>query len=332
MRANQQFRSDSTLTRLKRMEASIKAASSGGLETLVGMGVPVVGEDKVYFMTIGMGTPPINIRSQIDTGSDLIWFDCTALPADSSTFKSVTCPSSLCSSVPNSTCALNCQYSHNYTHSRSMLGELFSEMFSMTNGSGAVHSFGGVAFGCSHETQGESEVGANSVVWNNDLVGRNAVVGLGQGELSLISQIGESKFSYCLADDSEDSNKLVYTALLFGSAANLNVIGVQSTMIIKNPAQPKFNSYYYLSVEGISVGNVSVNIPRGTFDIQANGSGGFIIDSATAYTLLPHTAFVAVASVLDSILGSASLYRRINSSRDGFSLYAIKHLNLAHLV
>ncbi|XP_059071096.1 aspartic proteinase nepenthesin-2-like [Cryptomeria japonica] len=321
MRANHHFRSDSAFTRLKRMEASIKAQSTGRLETLVGMGVPVVGEDRAYFMTIGMGTPPINIRSQVDTSSDLIWFDCTALPAGSSTFKSVPCPSSFCSDLPNSTCSTNCQFSHNYTGGRNISGELFSETFTMTNGSGAVHSFGGVAFGCSHDTQGQSEVGANGVVWNNGLVGRNGVVGLGRGKLSLISQIGESKFSYCLADDyAEDYDDITYTPLLFGSAEELSGTGVQSTMMIKNSARPELNNYYYLSMEGISVGNISVNIPQGTFDIQANGSGGFIIDSATPYTVLPHGAFTAVASVLDSLFDSASGFRRINNSRDGFSL------------
>ncbi|GLJ19689.1 hypothetical protein SUGI_0356660 [Cryptomeria japonica] len=154
MGANHQLRSDSTFARLKRMEASIKALSSEKMETQVGMGVPVVGEERAYFMTIGMGTPPINIRSKVDTGSDLILFDCTTLPAESSTIKSVPCPSYLCSALPNSTCTTNCQFFHNYTEDESMLGYLFSETFTMTNLSGAAYSFGSVAFGCSHDTQG----------------------------------------------------------------------------------------------------------------------------------------------------------------------------------
>ncbi|GLJ57241.1 hypothetical protein SUGI_1307690 [Cryptomeria japonica] len=227
MRANHQFRSDSAFSRLKRMESSIKAQSTGKLEPLVGMGIPEVGEDRAYFMIIGMGTPPISIRSQVDTGSDLIWFDCTALPTSSSTFKSLPCPSSLCSNLPNSTCSTSCQFSHNYTGSRNISGELFSETFTMTNGSGTSHSFAGVAFGCSHDTQRDGEVGADGVVWKNSLVGRNGVVGLGRRKLSLISQIGESKFSYCLADDySEDYDDISSTPLLFGSAAELSATGV----------------------------------------------------------------------------------------------------------
>ncbi|GLJ58007.1 hypothetical protein SUGI_1401520 [Cryptomeria japonica] len=106
------------------------------------------------------------------------------------------------------------------------------------------------------------------------------------------------------------------TALLFGSAAKLNGIGVQSTMVINNTVLPKLNGYYHLSVEGITLGNVSLNIPRGSFDIQANESGGFIIDSGTHYTVLPHAAFTAVVSVLDSVLWLP----RANDSKAGLSV------------
>ncbi|GLJ56979.1 hypothetical protein SUGI_1279280 [Cryptomeria japonica] len=153
----------------------------------------------------------------------------------------------------------------------------------------------------------------------NDVVGLD-VVGLGRGQLSLISQIGESKFSYCLTFEYngcpfQDIGRFS-TALLFGSAAELNGIGVQSTMVINNTVLPKLNGYYHLSVEGITLGNVSLNIPRGSFDIQANESGGFIIDSGTHYTVLPHAAFTAVVSVLDSVLWLP----RANDSKAGLSV------------
>ena len=123
--------------------------------------------------------------------------------------------------------------------------------------------------------------------------------------------------SYCLLDDSDNSDDYPSrTDLLFGSVAELNTRGMQSTVIMNNTALPQLNSYYYLSVEGISVGNVNVNVPRGTFDIKANGSGGFIIDSGTPYTLLPHAVFIAVGSALDSVLGLP----RHNYSENGLTL------------
>ncbi|KAH9328616.1 hypothetical protein KI387_000724, partial [Taxus chinensis] len=55
---------------------------------------------------------------------------------------------------------------------------------------------------------------------------------------------------------------------------------------------------------GISVGNsVANNIPEGTFDLKGDGNGGFIIDSGTTLTFLPHAAFTAVAQLLDCAVG-----------------------------
>ncbi|KAH9291576.1 hypothetical protein KI387_043237 [Taxus chinensis] len=57
-------------------------------------------------------------------------------------------------------------------------------------------------------------------------------------------------------------------------------------------------------IKGISVGNsVANNIPEGTFDLKGDGNGGFIIDSGTTLTFLPHAAFTAVAQLLDSAVG-----------------------------
>ncbi|GLJ56970.1 hypothetical protein SUGI_1401510 [Cryptomeria japonica] len=312
---------NSAIARLKRMEASIKAVQSGRTQTRLGGAVaPVIRLPKTHVVNIGIGTPPKNFQGQVDTGSDLIWLQCDLFnrsnwyypppfyPEHSSTYRRVPCSSSLCSALANSTCASDCQYSHIYSESWSTQEELSFETFTMADTTGAAHFFGGIAFGCSH------------VVQEDVLEEANGVLGLGRGQLSLISQIGESKFSYCLPFEYNGSpfqdTDSFSTPLLFGSAAEFNGIGVQSTMVINNTVLPKLNSYYYLSVEGISLGNVSLNISRGMFDIQANGSGGFIIDSGIHFTVLPHAAFTAVASVLDSVLGLP----RANDSKHGLSV------------
>ncbi|GLJ19687.1 hypothetical protein SUGI_0356630 [Cryptomeria japonica] len=247
------------IIRLKRMEASIKAVQSGRTKTQVSGGVaPLTRYRTTIAVTIGIGTPLS--KDKWTQGSDLIWFQCAPctqcsigskfLPEFSSTYRRLPCSSSLCSTLGNSTCAPDCQYSHIYSQNWSMQGDLSYETFTMADTTEAAHSFGGVAFGCSHGIQGD---------------------------------------------------------------------GV------------KYNDATIISVEGISVGNVSLNIPRATFDIQANGSGGFIIDSGTPYTVLPHAAFTAVASVFDSILALP----RTNESQDGLSLcYSsyydgyVPHLNM----
>ncbi|KAI3983067.1 hypothetical protein MKX01_035348 [Papaver californicum] len=43
---------------------------------------------------------------------------------------------------------------------------------------------------------------------------------------------------------------------------------------------------YYVRMEGISVGETRLNIPKGIFEISAEGDGGVIIDTGTAYSHL----------------------------------------------
>lgn len=79
----------------------------------------------------------------------------------------------------------------------------------------------------------------------------------------------------------------------------MNGAKVKSTPMVKNSNRPDLNTFYYISVKGISVGTTLANIPKGTFDIREDGSGGFIIDSGTTLTYLSPTAFDAVAKVLN---------------------------------
>ncbi|KAH9288580.1 hypothetical protein KI387_032697, partial [Taxus chinensis] len=89
--------------------------------------------------------------------------------------------------------------------------------------------------------------------------------------------------------------------LLLGTAAETLGEGAKSTPILTNSVID--DQSYYLSVEGMSVGNSRANIPEGTFDIKGDGNGGFIIDSGSTYTILPRAAFTAVAQLLDSAIG-----------------------------
>ncbi|GLJ56968.1 hypothetical protein SUGI_1401530 [Cryptomeria japonica] len=93
---------------------------------LGGAVAPLIRLPTTHVVNIGIRTPPRNFRGQVDTGSDLIWFQCDTFngsrrctppmfyPEDSSTKRWVPCSSSLCSALGNSTCALDCQYSHIY--------------------------------------------------------------------------------------------------------------------------------------------------------------------------------------------------------------------------
>lgn len=115
-------------------------------------------------------------------------------------------------------------------------------------------------------------------------------MGLGRGPLSLVSQLKEPKFSYCLTSIDETSQE---STLLMGSKARVNksLGAIKTTPLIRNPSQP---SFYYLSLEGISVGSTRLPIKKSTFALEDDGTGGLIIDSGTTITYLEESAFDVV--------------------------------------
>ncbi|XP_026415210.1 aspartic proteinase CDR1-like isoform X3 [Papaver somniferum] len=126
-----------------------------------------------------------------------------------------------------------------------------------------------MVFGCGHHNRGSfSDRGSG-------------IVGLGGGPLSLVSQLGsetDGKFSYCLLPMFENST----SKLNFGSLSIVSNQGVVSTPLIsKNPL-----TYYYLTLEGISVGNTRIESKPTDFSTEAGSEGNIIIDSGTTLTLL----------------------------------------------
>ncbi|KAE8694112.1 hypothetical protein F3Y22_tig00110788pilonHSYRG00458 [Hibiscus syriacus] len=134
-----------------------------------------------------------------------------------------------------------------------------------------------IGFGCGEENEAEGfSKGAG-------------LVGLGRGALSLVSQLKEPKFSYCLVPF-DDTHK---STLLMGSIARVNRTfgAVKTTPMIHNPLQP---SFYYLQLNGISVGKTHPPIEKSSFALRADGTGGLIINSGTTITYLEGNAFHAV--------------------------------------
>ncbi|KAJ6754734.1 hypothetical protein OIU79_027366 [Salix purpurea] len=184
----------------------------------------------------------------------------------------------LCDALPQSSCKDSCEYLYTYGDYSSTQGILASE--TLTFGKASVPH---VAFGCGADNEGSGfSQGAG-------------LVGLGRGPLSLVSQLKEPKFSYCLT--SADETKT--STLLMGSLASVNASSsaIKTTPLIRNPSQP---SFYYLSLEGISVGGTRLPIKKSTFSLQDDGSGGLIIDSGTTITYLEESAFNLVAKEFTS--------------------------------
>ncbi|CDP04617.1 unnamed protein product [Coffea canephora] len=262
--------------RLNRLSAMALAESDHDVKSSVH---PGNGE---FLMQFSIGTPSTAYSGIMDTGSDLIWTQCKPCqqcfdqstpifdPRKSSSFSTLSCSSSLCEALPMSSCGTDgCEYLYTYGDYSTTQGVMAAETF--TFGEVSVPK---VAFGCGEDNEGSG-------------FGQGAgLVGLGRGPLSLVSQLDEPKFSYCLTsiDDSSTST------LLMGSLANANNSDTASktTPLVVNPSQP---SFYYLSLEGITVGGTRLPIKKSTFALNSDGSGGVIIDSGTTLTYLEKSAF-----------------------------------------
>jgi hypothetical protein len=251
----------------------------------------VLASEGEYLMSMAIGTPPREYSAILDTGSDLIWTQCAPCmlcvdqptpffdPAKSPTYRKLPCSSPMCDALYYPSCFRStCVYQYFYGDSASTAGVLSNETFTFgTNGSTRV-SVPNIAFGCGNLNAGS-------------LYNGSGMVGFGRGPLSLVSQLGAPRFSYCLTS----FMSAVPSRLYFGAYATLNRTNttdsgpVQSTPFIVNPALP---TMYYLNMTGISVGGDLLPIEAWVFAINdTDGTGGVIIDSGATITYLAQPAY-----------------------------------------
>ncbi|KNA06675.1 hypothetical protein SOVF_178810 [Spinacia oleracea] len=241
-----------------------------------------------YLMKIAVGTPPVEFTAVIDTGSDLIWLQCSPCqrciehdsplfnPTNSSTYRTIPCNSQSCTypdfdsgCIPNSMGSNNesCVYTSIYADGTISTGILSTDTISFPSA-----TFPSSIIGCGYDQQGNLGIHGDGIV------------GLGLGELSLASQLGPNinyKFSHCL----NPLTSSVAGKLKFG--ADVNPGAVSTPFTTQDPP-----TFYSLTLDGITVGNSSVPVGR---DI--------IIDSGTTLTFLPTSIYDSVkTAVKDAIV------------------------------
>jgi len=268
-----------------------------GIEAPVSAGKGVEAENGEFVMNMEIGTPPSSFSAILDSGSDLVWTQCKPCrhcfnqtiplydPSLSSTYRRVPCKNPLCYRSGFSYCKNNskCVYGYYYVDSDYTRGILSFETFTLSS-----QSVPNIVFGCGHHNKGRG------------FSQGSGLVGFGRGPLSFISQLGPlvgNKFSYCLVSVNDSPNKT--SPLFIGNNTKLNGTTVRSTPIIQSVLNP---SFYYLSLEGISVGSKLLEIPAGTFDLQSNGTGGVIIDSGTTFTHLDRRGYDILKKELTSLI------------------------------
>ncbi|KAE9600285.1 hypothetical protein Lal_00045763 [Lupinus albus] len=252
-----------------------------------------------YFTRVGVGQPSKPFYMVLDTGSDVNWLQCKPCddcyqqsdpiydPTQSTSFYPLPCDSQQCQALDTSACRNNkCLYQVSYGDGSFTVGEFITETMTFGN-SGSVNR---VAIGCGHDNEGL-------------FVGAAGLLGLGGGPLSLTKQIKATSFSYCLVDrDSGKSSTLEFNSPRPGDSV--------TAPLLKNQ---KVDTFYYVELQGISVGGEVVPIPPETF-AAGNSGGGVILDCGTAITRLQTQAY---NSVRDSF---KKLTQNLRSA-DGFALF-----------
>ncbi|XXG62565.1 hypothetical protein AAC387_Pa05g0898 [Persea americana] len=279
-----------------------------------------------YSISLNFGTPPQTSSLIMDTGSQLVWIPCTKsytckncsfisqptlqnppfLPKSSSSSKIIGCSNPKCrwlygSDFLHSKCPdcnpTNCSqicppYSILYG-SGSTAGILLSETLVFPER--RVENFG---VGC-------------SLLSTRQPAG---IAGFGRGPSSLPSQLGLTRFAYCLLshsyDDTTNFSSLVLDDATTRRTADSGEKGLQHTPFLKNPAagNPSFSVYYYVGLRKVTVGGKDVGIPYRFLHPGSDGNGGTIVDSGTTFTFMEGHVFEPVAREFESQLGL--LYKR----------------------
>lgn len=243
-----------------------------------------------YLMNISVGSPPMSTIGIMDTGSDLSWTQCKPCKRcfkqqgplfdsqNSPTYKPFPCNAKECKYLrKDGFCDKKkqlCGYNYTYGDNSFTIGNLALETFTLFSSQGNPISFPRIAFGC-----GFNNGGIFSGV-------ESGIIGLGNGQLSLVSQMSSSingKFSYCLVPVSSQSKHS--SKMTFGGAGLPSGHSTVSTPLLLNGTE----NYYYLALEGISVGKKKFDINNNSLARNSSNAfmGNIMIDSGTMLTQLP---------------------------------------------
>ncbi|XP_058777059.1 aspartic proteinase CDR1-like [Vicia villosa] len=260
-----------------------------------------------YLMGYSVGTPPFKVYGIVDTGSNLNWLQCKPCnpcynqtspifdPSKSSSYKNIPCSSKTCKSMENTSCSYRrdaCQYTLDYGHGTYTNGDLSVETFTLDTASGSFVSFPKIVMGCGHNNGNSMYNGPSS-----------GIIGFGNGDTSLIKQLGSSiggKFSYCLIDDYNSKSKRS-SKLSFGDDAIVSGDNVVSTPMVKMIGNFTKDNYF-VTMKAFSVGNKRIKY-KGFKRVWTNAStDNIIIDSGTPICILPHRVYYRMESVIKKMV------------------------------
>ena len=230
----------------------------------------------------------------VDTASDVPWVQCHPPPTGGSRFFDPTrsptyapfpCGSPACARLgPYGNGCINgqCQYRVTYPDGSSTLGTYSSDLLTITRTT-AVRSF---QFGCSQAEQGLSQASTSS----------SGTMSLGGGPESLVSQTAATHgnaFSYCVPPTPSDAGFFV-----LGKPPSSRTRTFVATPMLRFTQAP---TLYRVLLRGITVAGQRLNVPATVF------AAGSVMDSRTAITHLPPTAYQALRAAFRSRMGAYRL-------------------------
>uniref|UniRef100_A0A0D9V513 Peptidase A1 domain-containing protein n=1 Tax=Leersia perrieri TaxID=77586 RepID=A0A0D9V513_9ORYZ len=283
------------------------AAASGHdrrLHSPVYTGIPF--ETGEYFASVGVGTPSTEALLVIDTGSDLVWLQCSPCrrcyaqtgrvfdPRRSATYRRIPCSSTQCRALRYPGCDVGvtggCEYVIAYGDGSSSTGDLATDRLAFANDT-CVHN---VTLGCGRDNEGLFDSAAG-------------LLGVGRGRMSISTQVAPAYgrvFEYCLGDRTTAASRTSY--LVFGRAADQLPHAAAFTALLTNPRRP---SLYYVDMNGFSVGGERVTgFSNASLRLDAaTGRGGVVVDSGTAISRFARDAYAALRDAFDARAAAAGM-------------------------
>ncbi|KAL6622452.1 hypothetical protein ACP70R_032331 [Stipagrostis hirtigluma subsp. patula] len=248
-----------------------------------GVTAPVHWAKTQYIAEYLIGDPPQKAEAIVDAGSNLVWTQCATCspfcsgqnlpyydPSRSRTaVVPVPCNATACALGAETRCARDgksCAVATTYGFGE-IAGFLGAETFTFQPSEKAT-----LAFGCS----------AAAKLPPGSLDGASGIIGLGRGALSLVSQLGATRFSYCLTPYFSDADRPSH--LFVGASAGLSA-GSPVT----------------------SVPFAKLDVPAAAFGLREVAPGewaGTLVDSGTPFTSLVGVAYGALRAELARQLGA----------------------------
>ncbi|KAJ8547511.1 hypothetical protein K7X08_011097 [Anisodus acutangulus] len=272
----------------------ISPSSSSSSSTSVLSPITKDHETHLYTLSLYLKTPPQLTTLLLDISASFTWIDCSI----SSTYRSISCNSPLCSALGSRACAKcitdcsndPCTLSplNSVTH-KSSTGKAIVDnlVLPVTDGRnpGQLKGFNEFLLSCS-----------NKSLLKGLTKGVAGLAGLGRSRFSLTNQVSTSlsstrTFALCLSGSPSAPG-----VAFFGSTGPYYFLpeidlskNLRYTQLVQNPVQ----SDYFINLTNINVNGVPVQLDRKILTVDENGCGGTKLSTVTPYTTLHSNIYKA---------------------------------------